>query len=137
MKALTILQPYAHLIAEGSKLVENRSWRTNHRGWLAIHAGKGTSLLDDWDGESDNMVFGAVVAFAHVYDCVSYKDARTKDVRLRTGQRVLDHEHACGPFCFLFDEVHTLVRPYYCKGAQGLWNLRSEMKEIEERSGVE
>jgi len=46
MKALTISQPYASLIASGEKWVENRSWPTGYRGPLAIHAGKGTQYLD-------------------------------------------------------------------------------------------
>jgi hypothetical protein len=41
MKAITITQPYATLIAIGAKHIETRSWATNYRGPLAIHAGKG------------------------------------------------------------------------------------------------
>lgn len=40
MKALTIRQPWAALIAAGVKTIETRSWPTKHRGPLAIHAGK-------------------------------------------------------------------------------------------------
>ena len=40
MKALTILQPWASLIACGAKKIETRSWGTKYRGPLAIHAGK-------------------------------------------------------------------------------------------------
>lgn len=39
MKALTIYQPYADLIALSAKRYETRSWATNHRGPTAIHAG--------------------------------------------------------------------------------------------------
>jgi len=38
MKALSVRQPWAHLIIHGGKDVENRSRRTLHRGPLAIHA---------------------------------------------------------------------------------------------------
>lgn len=38
MKALTIKQPWAHLIALGIKDVENRTWRTHFRGRIYIHA---------------------------------------------------------------------------------------------------
>jgi activating signal cointegrator 1 len=41
MKALTLTQPYASLIAIGAKKIETRSWSTAYRGPLAIHAGKG------------------------------------------------------------------------------------------------
>lgn len=40
MKAITIIQPWATLIALGEKRFETRSWATKHRGPLAIHAGK-------------------------------------------------------------------------------------------------
>jgi hypothetical protein len=43
MKALTVLQPYAQLIAVGAKQYETRSWATKHRGPTAIHAGKRTA----------------------------------------------------------------------------------------------
>ena len=39
-KALTIKQPYASLIVEGIKDIENRTWKTNYRGRILIHAGK-------------------------------------------------------------------------------------------------
>lgn len=40
MKGLTVLQPWASLIAVGEKKIETRSWSTAYRGLLAIHAGK-------------------------------------------------------------------------------------------------
>ena len=40
MKALTIWQPYADHILDGTKTVENRAWPTSYRGPLIIHAGK-------------------------------------------------------------------------------------------------
>lgn len=39
MKAITLIQPWASLIALGEKQIETRSWKTNYRGPLAIHAG--------------------------------------------------------------------------------------------------
>lgn len=46
MKALTVQQPYAHLIAlpddhPDAKRVENRVWATSYVDPVAIHAGKG------------------------------------------------------------------------------------------------
>jgi hypothetical protein len=43
VKVLSIRQPWASLIAYGFKDIENRTWRTNYRGPLAIHA---SSKLD-------------------------------------------------------------------------------------------
>lgn len=38
MKALTIKNPWAMLIALGVKDIENRTWKTNYRGRIYIHA---------------------------------------------------------------------------------------------------
>ena len=39
MKAFTLYQPYASLIACGAKRFETRGWYTHYRGKIAIHAG--------------------------------------------------------------------------------------------------
>lgn len=41
MKAITLTQPWATLVAIGAKRIETRSWATAYRGPLAIHAAKG------------------------------------------------------------------------------------------------
>ncbi|MDF2931221.1 MAG: hypothetical protein K0R36_552 [Chryseobacterium sp.] len=38
MKTLSIKQPWASLIAHGVKNIENRTWKTNFRGRIYIHA---------------------------------------------------------------------------------------------------
>ena len=38
LRALSLRQPWAWLVVNGYKAIENRSWRTNHRGPLLIHA---------------------------------------------------------------------------------------------------
>ncbi len=40
MKALSIKQPWAWLICKGLKDIENRTWPTNVRGRVYVHAGK-------------------------------------------------------------------------------------------------
>jgi hypothetical protein len=40
IKALSLTQPWAWLVANGHKDIENRTWRTNYRGWVYIHASK-------------------------------------------------------------------------------------------------
>jgi len=39
MKAITIKQPWASLIVDGIKDIENRTWKTKFRGRVLIHAG--------------------------------------------------------------------------------------------------
>lgn len=40
MKALSIRQPWAWLVATGRKDIENRTWQTKFRGRVYIHTGK-------------------------------------------------------------------------------------------------
>ncbi len=38
MKTVSIKQPYASLVVEGIKNIENRSWKTNFRGRVLVHS---------------------------------------------------------------------------------------------------
>lgn len=49
MKALTVKNPFATLIAMGIKDIENRTWRTNYRGRLLIHAASQEVPLQSFD----------------------------------------------------------------------------------------
>jgi hypothetical protein len=40
MKALSLMEPWAWLVVQGIKDVENRTWRTNFRGRILIHASR-------------------------------------------------------------------------------------------------
>lgn len=51
MLAITVHQPYAQLLAIGVKKFETRGWYTPHRGWIAIHAGKSTEVIDELNDE--------------------------------------------------------------------------------------
>lgn len=41
MRALSIRQPWAWLIVNGHKDIENRQWKTHQRGKILVHAAKG------------------------------------------------------------------------------------------------
>lgn len=99
MKALSLWQPLAQLVALDEKTVETRGWRTNYRGQLAIHAakrppdgvrrggwfaspaavrGKGQTEWVLRHGDNNRglplnarpLPLGAVVATAYLVDCV-------------------------------------------------------------------
>lgn len=44
MKVISIQEPYASLIKEGYKKIETRSWKTNYRGEILIHASSGKTF---------------------------------------------------------------------------------------------
>jgi hypothetical protein len=92
MKALSIKQPWAYLIAMGIKDIENRSWKTNFRGRIYIHASKTpdlskeviASILRRIDGKEaaefmlayqHDLVFGAIIGEVDIVDCVTKSDS--------------------------------------------------------------
>ena len=38
MKTLSVRQPWANLIVDDIKPIENRTWKTNYRGRIYVHA---------------------------------------------------------------------------------------------------
>lgn len=80
MKGLTLTQPWATLVAEGTKTFETRSWRTWHRGNVLIHAAKGfpvramrfaielhrAGILRTPPGDLPR---GEIIAVARIIDC--------------------------------------------------------------------
>lgn len=82
MKALSVRQPWAWALVAGWKDVENRTWRTSHRGLLLIHAGK------RWDPEGKRLIerllgvpaphdlpLGAIVGVVEIVGCVTDADS--------------------------------------------------------------
>jgi ASCH domain len=81
MRALSILQPWAWLIVNGHKDVENRTWPTRFRGEFLVHAGKkwGREQRDDLEFVReefphivlpDSYELGGIVGAATVRACV-------------------------------------------------------------------
>jgi hypothetical protein len=79
MKALSIKQPWASLIAHGIKPIENRTWKTHFRGRIYIHASaknaKGLSLLNNKQLNSlpefeIETINSAIIGEVDIIDCV-------------------------------------------------------------------
>jgi hypothetical protein len=122
MKAITIHQPYAELIASGAKRVENRTWQTHYRGEIAIHAAKkGRGARS----EERELPHRAIVAVAEIVACVHIDDVR----RCSVGEYawLADHEHATGPWCWVLVNVRRLTKPVECPGRQSLWNVPADV----------
>lgn len=129
MKALTISQPYAGLIASRAKWVENRTWATAYRGPLAIHAGKGTQYLSPREIASGTYPTGVVIATARLVACVHLADARRYGRGLEemtragiSAQALLGHPYTDGPWCWVLSHIEALPAPVPARGAQGLWD---------------
>ena len=79
MKALSLWQPYASLVALGVKRIETRSWQTSYRGPLAIHAAQRRCGAEAYDeplyrpgdlGNPATLPLGVVVATCTLVDCL-------------------------------------------------------------------
>lgn len=121
MRALTICQPYAHLIVIGEKRVENRLWHTRYRGPLAIHAGKSLEWMGGEKPPPD-MAFGAIVGIADIVDCIDIFEIQIGNYDEKYPW-IADHKHVHGPWCFVLENVRHINVPVPWKGAQGFWNV--------------
>ena len=71
MKVLSITEPYATLIKEKKKFIETRSWKTDYRGELYIHASltkiaKKTQTNKELMALINNTTLDFVISFANV-----------------------------------------------------------------------
>jgi len=136
--AITISQPFASLIAEGTKWVENRTWYTAYRGPLAIHAGRGTQYLSPLRLAA--YPTGKVLAIADLVACESLEQLRQRSFlgriegsQLLTVRDVLDHEHTEGPWCWILQNVRQ-IEPVAWAGRQGLWTFDRSLAVTQGRS---
>jgi hypothetical protein len=113
LRALSVRQPWAWLIVNGFKDIENRSRRTHHRGSLLIHAG---SSLGNYKEDIEwvkskrgisvplEMDTGGIVGAVDVIDCVESHKSKWFN----------------GPFGWVLANPRRLkFRP--CKGALNLF----------------
>lgn len=147
MKAITLWQPYASLVALGAKPYETRSWPTAYRGLLAIHAAKRWTndlafctsslpcslikrLLAEYDWHllarmGTTLPLGAVVAVATL-DTIE----RTEEVRgWLSPARGATGDFSDDRWAWRLSNVLRLPEPVPCRGAQGLWTLPPSVLE--------
>ncbi|XZO03459.1 MAG: ASCH domain-containing protein [Microcoleus sp.] len=119
--AITLHQPWASLVAAGKKHYETRSWPTNYRGPIAIHAGKkleqDQSLLGLLEVPLSSIPLGAIVAIAELTDCILI----TKEFSLK--QSSFEQYLGCweeGRYAWKLENVRA-IEPIPAAGKQGLW----------------
>lgn len=129
MKAISLWQPWASAMALGLKPDETRHWTTSYRGLLAIHAAKRWTA-DERDfteimGLPSDLPLGAVVA---VGTLVAIRPAGIRRLELSEAQQEWGN-YADGRFAWLFRDVVGLREPIPCKGAQGFFELATDVGE--------
>ncbi|MFA5836197.1 MAG: ASCH domain-containing protein [Bellilinea sp.] len=151
MKALTLYQPWASFVALGLKTIETRSWGTNYRGPLAIHAARmkwpqeGYGLFRDQRvskayRETKNLshimewgeVFptGTIVAICQLVDCLEitpwwdlYSYYQTKNPpKANESLEGLLGDYTPGRYAWLLEDVQPLEKPIPARGQQRVWD---------------
>lgn len=144
MKVLSMLQPWASLVAVGAMKIETRSWATKHRGVLAIHASKGWdseqrtllatkefqtglaplvgkpldfSRLDYYGVKEDLLPRGFIIATCNLVDCLP----TTVLAEEQLGKELPYGDFTPGRFAWFLEDVKLLPEPIPAKGMLGLW----------------
>ena len=136
MKAISLTQPWASLVALGEKSVETRGWRpTSVLGDdIAIHASNGFplqcrqlcdqpvfagALKQSWT----QLPIGAVIAVVNVMSFYPTEDLRGLD-----GVELAFGDYGPKRFGWFLQNVRPLAKPVPCRGALGIWSLPAEVE---------
>lgn len=126
MKALTIYEPWATMIAQGHKPIENRSW-VPPKGLLkpgeriAIHASLRKPEPEDIEfcAQVTGLSVGVIAAHlrpGHILATAQYRGV----------QRESTSPWYVGPVAWILGDVREVV-PVQIRGQQGLWELPSDV----------
>lgn len=120
MKVLTIKEPWASLIVQGFKKYEFRSWKTNYRGKILIHAGLSKENVEVFEEYNLDISSGEIIGEAYITDCTLVDDIFDKKLR-EIDKNVYGNGHV-GLYAFKLDRVVKYKRKIKAKGKLGLWN---------------
>ena len=127
MKALTIKEPWATLIIEGYTKYEFRSWKTNYRGKILIHAGMSTELdmLKRFEDYNLKCSKGAIIGEADLVDCILVDDKFNTELR-NVDPIVYGRSNHVETYAWKLENVIRYEKPIYIKGKLGLWNYNED-----------
>ena len=123
MKALTIREPWASLIINEYKKYEFRSWKTNYRGKILIHAGLGTDkeMLERFKNYNLSYVNGAIIGEATLVDCILVGKEFNNNL-LNIDSTVYGKSSYVEKYAWKLENIVKYKEPIFCKGQLGLWN---------------
>lgn len=134
MKAISLHQPWATLVAIQAKQYETRSWYTSYRGPLIIHAAKRydegaqrgpdrthfiKAFLDAGITHySSQIPLGAYLCIVDLVNVVTTESV----VNSLSEQEKAFGNYLPGRFAWKLENVRTFPEPVPARGFQGLWN---------------
>lgn len=127
MKALTICEPYASLIAYGNKRYETRSWATKYRGPLLIHAGKSRKYMRksaELGLPEVTPRYGMIIA---VGELVAVHRITPEFIAGLTDEEKAMGFYTPGRYAWEIRDI-VQVDPFKARGQLGIWNWKGELK---------
>lgn len=128
MKVISIIEPWASLIKEKVKYIETRSWKTNYRGRIYIHASlKKVPKKDERINilisllENKNFKYGHIIAEATLVDCI-YMDEEFISKIKNNNKEYICGEYSIGRYAWVLKDIKELNEPIPAKGNLGIWN---------------
>lgn len=123
MKVITLKQPWATLVAEGIKKYEFRTWKTNYRGKILIHAG--LSLEKDIEKRFEeynlNYNLGCIIGEAELIDCILVDEKFNEELKCINPLVYAKSNHV-EKYAWKLINIKKYKKPIYVKGKLGLWN---------------
>lgn len=129
MKALSITEPYATLIRNRIKRIETRSWKTNYRGSMLIHASS-TRVPKEWRENTELMELagelhpGEILCRCRLVDCVEMTEDFIKEVKLNHDEYISGF-YEVGRYAWILEDVEP-IEPIKAKGRLGIWEYNGE-----------
>lgn len=128
MRAISLWQPWASAIPLRLKEIETRSWSTDYRGPLAIHAAQRWTReeRDFWasaHGVPAILPLGAIVAVVNLSDVRPTEELEPTITPLE--RRFGNYE--AGRFGWILTDIRALPVPVPFKGRQGFFNVPDEL----------
>jgi len=135
LTVLSVRQPWASLLLSGEDWCENRSWDTDHRGPLWIHASTkvDTDECERYGIDPEKLVTGAILGQVNVQDVIPIEELPERLLALAQEHDLdadVGPEFIVGEYCWIVTNPKTLVRPIPVKGKLNLWKHEADESEL-------
>ena len=135
MKVLSLKEPYASLIKEKIKTVETRSWKTNYRGELYIHASQSKSPINNERLKSltKNIQLnpGHILCKCNLVDCIYMTKEYVEQMKKENYDEYICGLYEEGRYAWILEDIVPLKEPIKAKGQLNIWNYYNELEVME------
>ena len=120
MKVLSIKEPWASLIMNGTKKIETRSWKTKYRGEIYIHASLSKAKITK--PEVYELIKDMnIICECNLVDCIYMTDEYVNDMKINHYEEYICGHYEVGRYAWIVEDV-KVIEPIEAKGKLGLWN---------------